>query len=192
MVFLWVLAAERYVPAQAPLTPPLPGCSRRWPRPQRRPRRQGTRSPRCPGRPPATRASPNIEDAAVWDSTPTSTLCHLFPQGKHPWGDEFHGPHPANDTMPTQLATRRSVSQLPKPAHHSPGCTFLVPPPGSCSCLSQGRKTGLKVWLWHRPARPAARRDLPPRPTQPQLACQSWPRAREMQGHPSCACHPQP
>lgn len=128
----------------------------------------------------------------MWDSTPTSTLCHLFPQGKHPWGDEFHGPHSANDTAPTQLSTRRSVSQLPKPAHHSPGCTFLVPPPGSCSCLSQGRKTGLKVWLWHRPARPAARRDLPPHPTQPQLTCQSWPRAREMQGHPSCACHPQP
>lgn len=115
LVFLWVLAAERYVPAQAPLTPPLPGCSRRWPRPQRRPRRQGTRSPRCPGRPPATRASPNIQDAAMWGSTPRSTLCHLFSQ-KHPRGDEFQGPHPANDTVPTQLSTVSAAKTCPPPS----------------------------------------------------------------------------
>lgn len=67
---------------------------------------------------------------------------------------------------------------------------FLRPAPAAA--CPRGERRARRIWLWHRPARPAARRDLPRRPTQPKLTCQSWPRARRMQGHPSCAHHPLP
>lgn len=142
LVFLWVLAAERYVPAQGPLTPPLPGSSRRWPGPHRRPRRQGTRSPRCPGRTPPGRplptprmqqcgAAPPETPSAI--SSPRSTqgetsfTAHTLPRTRCRAGTRPGARHPGCQNPGSALVDARSL--FPVPCSSARLLQLLVPGP---------------------------------------------------------------
>lgn len=136
--------------------------------PKRRPGRQGTRSPRCPG------TSPSTEDAAP-PQTPSAFSSPRSTQGEM----SFTAPHPA---VPTQRSTRHLGCQNLPTALLDARSLFLRPAPAAA--CPRGERRAREVWLWHRPARPAARRDLPPRPTQPKLTSHSCPRGSGDAGSP--------
>lgn len=194
MVFLWVLAAERYVPARRPrshLPSPAPRAAGRGPSAGDGAKARARLAAR-PKRPAGEGLYPRSEDAGVWGSNPGSPPQNTGPQflpgtgQKHPRGDEFHTPHPANGTVPT----RRSASQLPKPVHrpprpHVPCFSARLPHVAgrqpACSCLSPRRETGPKG-LAAAETCPAGGTPGPAAASHParslQLARQSRPRAR--------------
>lgn len=128
-------------------------------------------------------ASPNSEDAA-----PPETPSAIF-SPRSTQGELSFAAHTLRTTRCRPGARHLSCQNLRAALLDARSC-FLRPAPAAA--CPKGERRARKVWLWHRPARPAARQDLPPRPTQPKLTWQSCPGARRMQGHPSCACHPLP